>query len=98
MVNLDRAKRYHEAIRRALLQDWDPIGVGESPEAQDEYDSYVPAVYRLLITRRPEHEVFAYLWRLETEHMGLIGSRRETEEFAARLMRIPEEIEAGSAD
>jgi hypothetical protein len=40
----------------ALLKEWDPIGVGQIPEAQDEYDSYVPDVYKLLITRRPKHE------------------------------------------
>jgi hypothetical protein len=91
--SLNRAKRYHEAIKAAFLKEWDPIGVSEIPEAQDEYDSYVPAVYKLLITRRPQHEVFDYLWRLETEHMGLRGDRQATEHFAERLPRIPREIE-----
>ncbi|HEY1756822.1 MAG TPA: hypothetical protein VGG72_15730 [Bryobacteraceae bacterium] len=47
---LDRARRYHQVIKTALLKEWDPIGVGEVPEAQDEYDSYVPDTYELLIT------------------------------------------------
>ena len=38
----DRARRYHGAIHDALIKEWDPIGVGGEPEAQDEYDGYVP--------------------------------------------------------
>jgi hypothetical protein len=34
----DNAKRYLEAIQQALIKEWDPIGVGEFPEAQNEYD------------------------------------------------------------
>lgn len=37
----DRAMRYHQAIREALMKEWDPIGVAHIPEAQDEYDGYV---------------------------------------------------------
>ena len=96
-ANLDRAKRYHEIIKQALLKEWDPIGVGEIPEAQDEYDSYVSGVYKLLITRRPQHEIFYYLWTLETQHMGLTGDRQATERFAERLWRLPREIEEGSS-
>ncbi len=96
-ANLDRAKRYHEIIKQALLKEWDPIGVGEIPEAQDEYDSYVSGVYKLLITRRPQHEIFDYLWTLETQHMGLTGDRQATERFAERLWRLPREIEEGSS-
>jgi hypothetical protein len=89
---LSRAKQYHGAIKTALLREWDPIGVSQIPEAQDEYDSYVPAIYKLLITRRPQQEVYDYLWWLETEHMGLRGDRQATEQFSDRLLRIPQEI------
>jgi hypothetical protein len=91
-VILDRAKRYHAAIKVALLHEWDPIGVREDPDAQHEYDSYVPAIYKLLITRRAQHEIFDYLWWVETTHMGLTGNRQATEHFAERLMPIPGEI------
>lgn len=79
------------AIRAALLSEWDPIGVKHFPEAQEEYDSYAPHIYTLL-TSRPQEELSDYLWRLETEHMGLTGDRQATERFAERLMRIPREI------
>lgn len=90
---VDRARRYHKAIREALLHEWDPIGVGDIPDAQDEYDSYVGAVYKLLISNRSRSEIFDYLWWLETEHMGLSGDRQATEAFAMRLLRLPEELD-----
>lgn len=88
----DRARRYHRAIREALLHEWDPIGVGDIPEAQDEYDGYVASIYGLLIHRSPEQKIFDHLWWLETEHMGLTGDRQRTLQFANRLARLPEEI------
>jgi hypothetical protein len=39
------ARKIQESIRLVLLRDWDPIGVQDVPEAQDEYDSYVGGVY-----------------------------------------------------
>jgi hypothetical protein len=89
----NRARRYHEAIREAFLTEWDPIGIAGVPEAQDEYDGYVPTVYKMLISRQPRHELFNYLWWLETEHMGLAGDRQATERFTDRLMRISDEVE-----
>ncbi len=36
------------AIRGVLMQDWDPCYVRDAPEAQDEYDTYVSQLYRML--------------------------------------------------
>jgi hypothetical protein len=74
------------------MEEWDPIGVSHIPEAADEYDGYVPTVYKLLIRRSPRHEIFDYLWWLETEHMGLCGDRQATERVAARLLALPNEV------
>lgn len=91
---LSRAQRYHHAIRNALREEWDPIGVRHFPEAQDEYDSYVGPIYKLLIHRASKHEIFDYLWWLETQHMGLTGDRQATEAFAERLLTLREKLNA----
>jgi hypothetical protein len=46
------------AIRVILHRDWDPIGCGV-PE--DEYDSYLWPVYRLLLDGAKREEVASYL-------------------------------------
>jgi hypothetical protein len=89
----DRARRYHEAIKAILLNEWDPIGISDVPEAQDEYDSYVPGIHKMLISRSTEQEVFEYLWVIETQHMGLLGNRRNTEEISKKLLHLVDEIE-----
>src|SRR5262249_4467248 len=91
--HLDRARGYHEAIHRVLLHEWDPIGVANVPEAHHEYDAYISQVYGILIRREPKHKLIELLWWIETEHMGLRGNRRRTEQIAGRLIRLREEME-----
>ena len=93
--HLDRARRYHESIREILLKQWDPIGVADVPEAQDEYDSYIGTVYVLLIRHESRQALVDHLWRVETEHMGLAGNRGHTEAIADRLLRLRDDMEAG---
>jgi hypothetical protein len=41
-----------ESIRQILFYDWDPIGINDlAPD--DEYDSYVGGIYRLLVPVLP---------------------------------------------
>ncbi len=91
---LDRARQYHGAIRGILLHEWDPIGVAEEPNAQDEYDSYIHEIHGMLIRHEPRHRLIDHLWWVETEHMGLFGNRSPTEAVADRLLGLREEIEA----
>jgi len=86
--HLLRAKTYHDAIHKLLMQEWDPIGVAGIPEAQDEYDSYIPQIYGILIRREPRWKLVDYLWWAETENMGLHGNRHRTERVADLLMQI----------
>jgi hypothetical protein len=91
--HLDRARRYHAGIRRILLHDWDPIGVTDTAEAQDEYDSYIGKIYGMLIRHEPRHKLVEHLWLIETEYMGLFGNRQRTEATVDRLLSFRDEVE-----
>jgi hypothetical protein len=67
-----------------------PIGIQNVPEAQDEYDTYVSSVYQLLVSGKPEYEIFDYLWQVETEHMGLSGDKEQTKAIARKLVGLLE--------
>lgn len=82
---VDRARTLHQLIKEVLLREWDPIGVQVIPEAQDEYDGYVPTLYSMLVARKPAHAIFEYLLWLETEHMGLTADRQRTQSIADKL-------------
>src|SRR5262249_3371917 len=58
--HLARARSAHAAIRDVLLHQWDPIGVGDIPEAQDEYDLYVSQIYGLLVRREPLYKLIDF--------------------------------------
>jgi hypothetical protein len=92
--HVDRARRYHESIRRILLFEWDPIGVADITEAQDEYDSYVGKIHGMLIRHELRHKLVDYLWWIETDNMGLAGNRQRTEAIADRLLGLRDELEA----
>ena len=50
--NKEKMKLYKvlaAAVREVLLRVWDPIEVYECPEAQDEYDSYIPVIVKMLL-------------------------------------------------
>jgi hypothetical protein len=92
-ANLQKAQRYHNTIRDAIMSEWDPIGIASIAEASDEYDSYIPQIYKMLIERASTQQIFDYLWWLETEHMGLSGDRQATLAFAGRLRDIGSHLE-----
>jgi hypothetical protein len=84
----ERAKEIQEAIRQVLLHEWDPIGVSDIPEAQDEYDSYVGGIYRLLASGASEYQIVERLYNLETVDMGLPGNREGLKRVAEKLAEL----------
>ena len=75
-------------VRRALWEEWDPIGVNDGGDwPDDEYDSYAPAFARMLERGATADELFESLWALETEGMGLRGNAARTRAFAESLRR-----------
>ena len=64
---------------------WDPIGIAGVPQARDEYDSYLPQVFSMLIGKTKEVEIAAYLTGIEDERMGLTPSPEKAAQVAAIL-------------
>ena len=84
----DRARAIQESIREALLREWDPIGVFDEPSAQDEYDSYVGGIYRLLAGGASAEDIAAHLAKIQTDTMGLPASGERLLGVARRLKQI----------
>jgi hypothetical protein len=60
-----------EQIRPVLMEEWDPIGVNEVPEAADEYDGYIGGIYALLRDGASDERLAEHLSEIETKTMGL---------------------------
>ena len=78
-----------QAIRRILVDDWDPIGIqGAGPE--DEYDAYIGGLYRLLIRRPTEDEIVAHLEAIEMVPTDApVAERADLSAVARKLLGVP---------
>jgi hypothetical protein len=82
--------RVHNRVDEILHYVWDPIGVAGTPEARDEYDSYVARAVGMLFEGAAAEEVARYLHSIETDEMGLSRFgviRKETRRAAEMIVR-----------
>jgi hypothetical protein len=56
------------AIRRVLVDQWNPIGVNVP---DDEYDGYIPTIYRMMQELAGVEKLADHLGKLEWISMGL---------------------------
>ena len=80
-------KALRNEIRETLLMEWDPIGIQDSPGANDEYNPYVGPILTLLLSRKSISELSNYLLELETKIMGLQGDKERARRVAEKLYR-----------
>jgi hypothetical protein len=66
----------YQAIDAILWLDWDPIGVSGTSGPKDEYQMYLPDVYRLALTG-DRSKIADYLFWAATERMGLTTQRNQ---------------------
>jgi len=60
-------------IGRALLEQWDPLGVHANPGVHREYDPYVADVYGLLARGASDVQIARHLHRIERDQLGVAG-------------------------
>lgn len=73
------------AVNTILWRDWDPIGCGV-PE--DEYESYVPEVVRLLTAGASAGEIAAHLRETAAGMMSVYVPERKLADVVALLMAL----------
>jgi hypothetical protein len=77
-------EKYKE-VRQVLLNDWDPLNVGNNPNLSDEYDSYVPQIIKLLQEGSTSADIEKYLEKVDVE-LGLALSREKRMQAANLLL------------
>ena len=70
-IDIDKVAEIHRQIDLVLLHDWNPIGVPDIPEVQDEYRNYVRGVYDIAVKTRSARMVAEHLVKMERDNMGL---------------------------
>lgn len=83
-----KAENFFDRVREAVHYRWDPIGVAAYSDEMGEYDGYIAPLCDFLKKAVDRHQIFEYLWAMETESMGLEGDRSATEEFSSWLYKL----------
>ena len=91
-----RAREIQRAIGEVLLRNWDPLGVKDVPQAQDEYDAYVGGVYRLIASGATAKQIAEHLVRIETDRLGYPDTdSKMLIPLANKLLRLNVRLESG---
>ena len=92
----ERAREIQHSIAEVLLRNWDPIGVRDHPQAQDEYDPYVGGVYRLIASGATARELAEHLARVEAEQLGFQDTDpKMLIPVAEKLLKLNVRLESG---
>ena len=87
-MNINVNISLHNKVREGVHQKWDPIGVVAYSDEMGEYDSYIPALCKLIEEGASQQQIMEYLWMVETVSIGLEGDREQTEKFANWLYEL----------
>jgi len=88
MLTKKEIRRIEDEIRRVLVNVWDPIGIKDVTNAQDEYDAYIGGVFQILNRDGSEEELGAYLWKVIEEKIHVHPAKGATQEAVKALRCI----------
>ena len=83
--NRDQTRGLQRELRSRLLS-WDPIGVGENPQAQDEYDCLISPLMHRLHDGASERAISKWLIDELTGHFGM-SAQPDRERALAKELR-----------
>jgi hypothetical protein len=79
-------KKLYETIDEILWKDWDPIGVNDIEDVRDEYQSYTPQIFSLVIHGADEIQIAEHLLKIATIDMGLTENKKYCGEIAKKIL------------
>jgi hypothetical protein len=82
----------YKAIDEILWKDWDPIGVNDMPEARDEYQSYLPHIFRLAIEGKDAEHISSSLIATIEGNIGLCADKEHCLKVAKKIVAAKNEF------
>jgi hypothetical protein len=87
-----KEQELYKRVDEVLHYIWDPIEVSGEPYARDEYYSYLPKVFSMLLQNINESEIIDYLIDVQTNWMTIKASREKVKEVVSILIKWKEKI------
>jgi hypothetical protein len=93
MIDKATSRRIRVEIRHVLLDVWDPIGVKDEPNAQDEYDGYVGLISDSLSRGATNEQLADRLLYFVNDRMDLTATSEQMQPTirALRAIDFPEQ-------
>ncbi|MBN8918550.1 MAG: hypothetical protein J0I31_23420 [Rhizobiales bacterium] len=88
MIDMNEMNELLKGVRHVLLNVWDPIGIRDVPDAQDEYDDYLIPVLQALRNGAEVPELSALLIRIVEEQIGLSADAGQSRQAAEQLYAL----------
>lgn len=82
----------YKRIDEVLFYKWDPIGISDGDWARDEYQSYLPQVFKLALENNDPEPIANYLSVIATENMGLSEAKQHDIKIAKLILEIKEGV------
>lgn len=80
-----KSQKLRQHVHHILHHEWDPIGVKDVADCENEYSGYVSGILRLLGAGADQTKIEAHLVRLQNESMGLPRVSERTNAAATKL-------------
>ena len=87
----DQLELYKE-IDVILWRYWDPIGVNDCEDARDEYQSYLPHIFRLAMEGADAQRISLALINAIETNIGLGPDKEHNQKVAQRIVKAKNEI------
>ncbi|AKH69318.1 hypothetical protein IMCC21906_01641 [Spongiibacter sp. IMCC21906] len=83
-------RELYRRIDEVLFYKWDPIGISDSDWDRDEYQVYLPQVFRLVLENESPEPIAEYLTKVASERMGLGKAAKHDLDIAELVLSIKE--------
>jgi hypothetical protein len=78
----------YKRIDEILFYKWDPIGISEMDWSRDEYQGYLPEVFKLTLEGNDPEPIEQYLKIIRTDNMGLSPADSKDRAIAKLILDI----------
>lgn len=83
----------YQGIDEILWKDWDPIGIHGVLDARDEYYSYLPTVFNMVLNNADANEIALYLHKVTIESIGLMSNVNSHIAVAEKIIQLKIQID-----
>lgn len=82
----------YKRIDEILFYRWDPIGISNDGWGRDEYNGYLPKVFRIALEQSLPESIAEFLTNVTTERMGLSEAKEHDLEIAKQILQVKDAI------